>query len=54
VDKRRAVVVRDSGLSDAHHVVAVAGHTIDEAYKITADTRRILKITGRPHIAEKC
>ena len=45
VDKRRAVVVRDSGLSDAHHVAAVAGHTIDEAYKITADTRRILKIT---------
>ena len=45
VDKRRAVVVRDSGLSDAHHVAAVAGYTIDEAYKITADTRRILKIT---------
>ena len=44
VDKQRAVVVRDSGLSDAHHVVAVAGHTIDEAYKITADTRRIFKI----------
>ena len=45
VDKRRAVVVRDSGLTDAHHVAAVAGHTIDEAYKITAATRRILKIT---------
>ena len=44
VDKQRAVVVRDSGLTDAHHVVAVAGHTIDEAYKITADTRRIFKI----------
>ena len=44
VDKQRAVVVRDSGLADAHHVVAVAGHTIDEAYKITADTRRIYKI----------
>jgi tRNA(Ile)-lysidine synthase len=46
VDKKRAVVVRDSGLSDLHHVVAVAGHTIDEAYKISADTRRILKITA--------
>ena len=44
VDKKRAVVVRDSGLSDAHHVVAVAGHTIDEAYRITAGTRRIFKI----------
>ena len=44
MDKKRAVVVRDSGLADAHHVVAVAGHTIDEAYKITADTRRIYKI----------
>jgi tRNA(Ile)-lysidine synthetase, N-terminal domain len=56
VDKRRAVVVRDSGLSDAHHVVAVAGHTIDEAYKITADTRRILKIEagGGPTESEKC
>jgi len=46
VDKKRAVVVRDSGLADLHHVVAIAGHTIDEAYKITADTRRILKITA--------
>ena len=45
LDKRRAVVVRDSGLADGHHVVAVAGHTIDETYKITADTRRILKIS---------
>ena len=44
VDKKRAVVVRDSGLTDQHHVVAVAGQTIDEAYKITSDTRRILKI----------
>ena len=46
MDKRRAVVVRDSGLADVHHVVAVAGQTIDEAYKITADTRRIFKITA--------
>ena len=45
VDKRRAVIVRDSGLTDAHHVVAVAGHTIDEAYKITADTRRVFIIS---------
>ena len=45
MDKKRAVVVRDSGLTDLHHVVAVAGQTIDEAYKITSDTRRILKIT---------
>ena len=45
MDKKRAVVVRDSGLADAHHVVAIAGHTVDEAYKITADTRRILRIT---------
>ena len=44
VDKRRAVVVRDSGLADAHHVIAIAGHTIDEAYKITADTRRVFRI----------
>jgi tRNA(Ile)-lysidine synthase len=45
MDKKRAVIVRDSGLADPHHVVAVAGHTIDEAYKIGADTCRILKIT---------
>ena len=44
VDKRRAVIVRDSGLSDAHHVVAVAGHTIDETYKVTPATRRVFKI----------
>ena len=44
MDKKRAVIVRDSGLSDAHHVVAVAGHTIDEAYKITAETKRIYRI----------
>ena len=44
VDKRRAVIVRDSGLPDAHHVVAVAGQVIDEAYKITPATRRIFKI----------
>ena len=44
VDKKRAVVVRDSGLTDAHHVVAIAGYTIDEAYKITADTRRVFRI----------
>jgi tRNA(Ile)-lysidine synthase len=46
LDKKRAVLVRDSGLADLHHVVAIAGHTIDEAYKITADTRRILKISA--------
>ena len=45
MDKKRAVIVRDSGLTDLHHVAAVAGHIIDEAYKITADTRRIFKIT---------
>jgi len=44
MDKKRAIVVRDSGLTDAHHVVAVAGLIIDEAYKITADTRRIYRI----------
>ena len=44
-DKRRAVIVRDSGLADAHHAVAVAGLTIDEAYKITPATRRIFRIT---------
>ena len=47
VDKRHAVVVRDSGLTDAHHVVAVAGHTIDETYKITADTRRVFIIAKK-------
>ena len=45
MDKKRAVIVRDTGLADPHHVVAIAGHTIDEAYKITADTRRIFKIS---------
>ena len=44
MDKKQAVIVRDSGLADAHHVVAVAGHTIDEAYKITAETKRIYRI----------
>ena len=47
VDKQRAVVVRDSGLADAHHVVAVAGHTIDQAYRITDSTRRVFIITKR-------
>ena len=47
VDKQRAVVVRDSGLADAHHVIAVAGHTIDQAYRITASTRRVFIITKR-------
>ena len=47
VDKQRAVVVRDSGLADAHHVVAIAGHTIDQAYRITASTRRVFIITKR-------
>ena len=45
MDKKRAVIVRDTGLADPHHVVAIAGHTIDEAYKITPATRRILKIS---------
>ncbi len=44
VDKRQAVIVRDSGLTDAHHVVAIAGHVIDDTYRITADTRRIYRI----------
>ena len=44
LDKRRAVLVRDSGLPDPHHVVAIAGHTIDETYRISAATRRIFKI----------
>ena len=43
-DKRHAVVVRDSGLPDAHHAVAVVGHLIDDAYKITAGTRRVFRI----------
>ena len=47
VDKQRAVVVRDSGLTDAHHVVAIAGHTIDQAYRITSSTRRVYIITKR-------
>ena len=47
VDKQRAVIVRDSGLADAHHVVAIAGHTIDQAYRITASTRRVFIITKR-------
>ena len=47
MDKQRAVVVRDSGLTDAHHVVAIAGHTIDQAYRITASTRRVFIITKR-------
>lgn len=44
VDKQQAVIVRDSGLTDAHHVVAIAGHVIDDTYRITADTRRIYRI----------
>ena len=44
VDKRRAVIVRDDGLADPHHVVAVVGQLIDDTYKVTADTRRIFKI----------
>ena len=43
-DKQRAVIVRDSGLTDAHHVVAIAGYVIDDTYRITADTRRIFRI----------
>jgi len=44
VGKQQAVIVRDSGLTDAHHVVAIAGHVIDDTYRITADTRRIYRI----------
>ena len=44
VDKQQAVIVRDSGLTDAHHVVAIAGHVIDDTYRITAGTRRIYRI----------
>ena len=44
VDKRRAVIVRDDGIADPHHVVAVVGHVIDDTYKVTADTRRIFRI----------
>ena len=47
VDKRRAVIVRDSGLADPHHIVAVAGLVIDDAYRITPSTRRILRITAK-------
>ena len=43
-DKQRVVIVRDSGLMDAHHVVAIAGYVIDDTYRITADTRRIFRI----------
>ena len=44
VDKQQAVIVRDSGLTDAHHVVAIAGQVIDDTYRITAETRRIYRI----------
>lgn len=44
VDKQQAVIVRDSGLMDAHHVVAIAGQVIDDTYRITAETRRIYRI----------
>ena len=44
IDKQKAVIVRDSGLADAHHVVAVAGQVIDNTYKITPETRRVFRI----------
>ena len=44
VDKQQAVIVRDSGLTDEHHVVAIAGQVIDDTYRITAETRRIYRI----------
>ena len=44
VDKQQAVIVRDSGLTDAHHVVAIVGQVIDDTYRITAETRRIYRI----------
>lgn len=44
VDKQQAVIVRDSGLTDTHHVVAIAGQVIDDTYRITAETRRIYRI----------
>jgi len=44
VGKQQAVIVRDSGLTDAHHVVAIAGQVIDDTYRITAETRRIYRI----------
>ena len=44
VEKRQAVLVRDSGLADAHHVVAIAGYIIDDTYRITAETRRVFRI----------
>lgn len=44
VDKQNAVIIRDTGLPDAHHVVAVAGYLIDDSYKITPDTRRVFRM----------
>ena len=44
VDKQKAVLLRDSGLADAHHIVAVAGQVIDDTYKITPETRRVYRI----------
>lgn len=66
VDKQHAVIVRDTGLPDAHHAVAVLGGpgvlggtavlggtgspaagsagVIDDAYRITATTRRVFRI----------
>ena len=46
-EEKRAVIVRDTGLADAHHVVAVfapGGQAIDHAYRITTSTRRIYQM----------
>ncbi len=49
VDKQQAVVVRDSGLPDAHHVVAVLCSpnrqgVIDDTYRITSSTQRVFRL----------
>ena len=47
IQKDRAVIAVDcrDGLSEVQHIAAVLGHRIDDRYKVTCSTERIIRIT---------
>lgn len=49
IDKRNNVPL----LADGNHIIWIVGYRISEYYKITQETKRILKITGRKKSFEK-
>ncbi len=46
--KHRTPLLRAAGGTDPHHILAIVGHAIDDSLRVTASTRRILRITLLP------